>query len=100
LTRRQITALVGLAPYNDDSGKHRGKKSIRGGRGTVRCCLYLACLSLRRYPDKFPLLTALFNRLVASGYSAKEALVGCMRKLLHILNAIARTNKVFDLKFA
>lgn len=97
LTRRRITALVGLAPYNDDSGMHRGRRAIRGGRRTVRSALYLACLSLRRYPQKFPHLTALFERLVASGYTPKEALVGCMRKLLHILNAIARTNTAFDL---
>lgn len=100
LTRRRISALVGVAPYNDDSGKHRGKKSIRGGRTSVRCGLYLACLSLRRYPNKFPLITALFKRLVASGYKKKEALVACMRKLLHILNAVARTNTPFNPKMA
>jgi len=100
LTRRQITALVGLAPYNDDSGKRRGRKAIRGGRGSVRRCLYLSCMALRRYPEKFGLITALFERLIKSGYKPNEALVACMRKLLHILNAIARTNKPFDPKMA
>lgn len=100
LTRRQITALVGLAPYNDDSGQRRGRKSIRGGRSAVRRALYLSCLALRRHRDKFPLLNALFTRLTASGYKPKEALVACMRKLLHILNAIARDNTPFNPNFA
>jgi transposase len=100
LTRRQITALVGLAPYNDDSGQHRGKKFIRGGRTTIRCALYLACMSLRRHTKTFPLITALFKRLTGSGYKPKEALVACMRKLLHILNAVARTNRPFDPQIA
>lgn len=100
LTRRQITALVGLAPFNDDSGKRRGRKAIRGGRGTVRRALYMACLGLLRYTDKLPVLTDLYKRLLAGGYKPKEALVACMRKVLHILNAIARTNRPFDPRFA
>ena len=96
LTRRQITALVGLAPYNDDSGARRGRRSIRGGRAPVRSALYMACVSIIRYPETCPAIADLYRRLKASGYKSKQALVGCMRKLLHILNAIARTTIPFN----
>jgi transposase len=99
LTRRQITALVGLAPFNDDSGTRRGRKRIRGGRGSVRCALYMGCIGLVRRPEKSAALTALYKRLIAASYKPKEALVACMRKLLHILNAIARTGQPFNPKY-
>lgn len=95
LTRRQISALVGLAPFNHDSGKRRGKRAIAGGRGSVRAALYMAVLvSIRR---KLPLADT-YQRLRTAGKPAKVAIPGsspgtaAMRKLLVILNAIIRDN--------
>jgi transposase len=87
LTRRRITALVGVAPFNHDSGKRRGKRAIAGGRSSVRAALYMAVLvAIRR---KLP-LAATYQRLRAAGKPAKVAIVATMRKLLVILNAIMR----------
>lgn len=90
LNRRQIASLVGVAPINRDSGKLRGKRTVWGGRAAVRAVLYMATLAARRC---YPPITALFERLVQHGKPRKLALVACMRKLLTILNAIARTNQ-------
>jgi transposase len=87
LTRRQISALVGVAPFNRDSGKWRGRRSIWGGRRTVRATLYMAALVASRYN---PSLTAFYRRLRAAGKPAKVALVAVMRKLLTILNAMMK----------
>jgi len=85
LTRRRITALVGVAPFNHDSGKRHGKRAIAGGRSSVRAALYMAVLvAIRR---KLP-LAATYQRLRAAGKPAKVAIVATMRKLLVILNAI------------
>jgi len=87
LTRRRITALVGVAPFNHDSGKRHGKRAIAGGRSSVRAALYMAVLvAIRR---KLP-LGATYQRLRAAGKPAKVAIVATMRKLLVILNAIMR----------
>jgi len=87
LTRRRITALVGVAPFNHDSGKRHGKRAIAGGRSSVRAALYMAVLvAIRR---KLP-LAATYQRLRAAGKPAKVAIVATMRKLLVILNAIMR----------
>jgi transposase len=87
LDRKQITALVGLAPLNRDSGTLRGKRTIWGGRATVRAALYMAALVGSRCN---PVLRALYARLVAAGKLKKVALVACMRKLLTILNAVLK----------
>lgn len=87
VNRRRITALVGLAPFNNDSGQHRGKKSIRGGRFTVRNALYMATLSATRFN---PVIKPFYESLVARGQPFKCAMVACMRKLLHHLNAELR----------
>lgn len=90
LTRRQISALVGLAPFNQDSGRRRGKRAIEGGRGQVRAALYMAVMvTLRR---KLPLVR-FYERLRAAGKPAKVAMVATMRKLLTILNAMLRDGK-------
>jgi len=87
LTRRRITALVGVAPFNHDSGKRHGKRAIAGGRSSVRAALYMSVLvAIRR---KLP-LAATYQRLRAAGKPAKVAIVATMRKLLVILNAIMR----------
>ncbi len=90
LTRRQIAALVGVAPFNRDSGKMRGPRAVWGGRAAVRSTLYMAALVASRHN---PALKAMYLRLLAAGKRKKVALVACMRKLLTILNAILRTGK-------
>ncbi len=88
LNRKQIAALVGVAPYNDDSGKSERKRHVRGGRAAVRHVLYMAALSGATYN---PVLRAVYQRLLGAGKLTKVALVACMRKLLVILNAMVRT---------
>jgi transposase len=87
LGRKQIAALVGLAPLNRDSGTMRGKRTIWGGRGSVRAALYMGALVGSRCN---PVLRALYARLVAAGKSRKLALTACMHKLLTILNAMLK----------
>ena len=87
LTRRKISALVGVAPFNRDSGKRKGLRAIAGGRARVRTALYMAVLvTIRR---KLP-LAATYHRLRGAGKPAKVAIVATMRKLLVILNAMMR----------
>ncbi len=87
LDRRAIAALVGVAPFNCDSGQYRGRRRIAGGRGSVRASLYMAALTASR---RNPPLTAFYRRLRAHGKPAKVALVAVMRKLLTILNAMIK----------
>jgi len=89
LDRRQIAALVGLAPFNRDSGTFRGRRSIWGGRARVRATLYMATLTATRCN---PVIKAYYARLVARGKPHKVAMVACMRKILTVLNAMLRTN--------
>jgi len=87
LDRRQIAALVGVAPLNRDSGTLRGKRTVWGGRAKVRAVLYMAALVASRFN---PVIRAFYQRLLAAGKPKKVALVACMRKLLTILNAMVR----------
>lgn len=87
VNRQQIAALAGVAPLNHDSGRHKGKRRTFGGRSNVRCALYMASLSASRHN---PIIKAFYERLLANGKEKKVALTACMRKLLVILNAIAR----------
>ena len=89
LDRKQIAALVGVAPLNRDSGKMRGKRTTWGGRAKVRCALYMAALVASRHN---PTLKAFYQRLLSAGKPKKLALTAVMRKLLTILNAIVRDN--------
>lgn len=89
LNRREISALVGVAPMANDSGATRGRRRIHGGRFDVRCVLYMATLSARTCN---PAIRAHYERLRAAGKVPKVALVACMRKLLTTLNAMVRTN--------
>ena len=97
LNRKQITALVGLAPMNRDSGTLRGQRHIFGGRADVRRVLFVAALVGTRFN---PVLKAFYARLLAAGKAKKVALVACMHKLLVILNAIARTKSPWRNDFA
>lgn len=87
LSRRQIAALVGVAPLNRDSGLFRGKRSIWGGRSYIRAALYMAALSASRCN---PTICFFYRRLIEAGKKPKVALTACMRKLLGILNAIVK----------
>lgn len=87
LSRQAAASLAGLAPFNDDSGQSRGKRSVRGGRAQVREALYMAALSAAQ--DN-PVIAEDYRRLIAAGKPPKVALVACMRKLLSILNALVR----------
>ena len=89
LDRRRIAALVGVAPYNRDSGQWRGSRSIWGGRASVRAALYMSALVASRHN---PVIRDFYQRLLARGNPKKSALTACMRKLLVILNAILKTN--------
>jgi transposase len=88
LSRKKIAALVGVAPIARDSGQHRGRRSIAGGRAQVRSMLYMAAVTAARTN---PVIRAFYQRLRAAGKPAKVALVACMRKMLTILNAMLRT---------
>jgi len=90
LNRQKIAALVGVAPFNHDSGKQRGKRRIFGGRTSVRSVLYMATLSAIRFN---PVIKAFYQRLVAKGKLKKVALTACMRKLLVILNTMVKTGQ-------
>jgi len=90
LDRRQIAALVGLAPLNRESGTWRGHRMIAGGRPVVRCVLYMATLTAIRFN---PVIAHFYQRLVAAGRPKKVALTAAMRKLLTILNAILRDQR-------
>src|SRR5271163_2505912 len=88
LDRRKLAALVGVAPFNRDSGAWRGHRMIAGGRTSVRNVLYMAALSAIRHN---PVVRATYQRLVNRGRPKKVAIIACLRQLLTILNAIART---------
>ncbi len=88
ISNRAISKLVGVAPLNNDSGRRRGRSTIWGGRANVRCALYMSALSGIRYN---PVLKAYYQKLRTAGKKPKVALIACMRKLLTILNAIARS---------
>lgn len=85
LNRREICALVGICPYNRDSGAYRGRRSIWGGRASVRAALYMATLVATRHN---PVIKAYYQKLVNAGKFKKVALVACMRKLLVSMNMI------------
>ena len=93
LSHEQISKLVGVAPLNCDSGRHKGKRVTWGGRGNVRCMLYMAALSAARYN---PVIKAFYDRLISKGKAKKVALVACMHKLLVILNAIMKSGKKWN----
>ena len=87
LNRRQIAALVGVAPFNRDSGSLRGKRTVWGGRARVRSVLYMGALVASRYN---PTIKAFYERLLKAGKPKKVALTACMRKLLTILNSMIK----------
>lgn len=97
LNRREIAALVGVAPLANDSGKHRGKRFIWGGRADVRAVLYMATVTAIRCNA---VLKAFAERLKQAGKPAKVVIVACMRKLLTIMNAMVKNNAQWNAKTA
>ncbi len=95
--RWAIAALVGLAPFNRDSGQLRGKRRIWGGRARVRAVLYMATLVATKYN---PVIKAFYQRLLEAGKMKKVALTACMRKLLIILNAMVKHNRPWNHELA
>ena len=93
LNRKQIAALVGVAPHNRDSGSYRGKRSVWGGRAPVRASLYMAALVATRFN---PVIKTFYARLCAAGKPKKVALTACMRKLLTILNRMLHTQSPWN----
>jgi transposase len=93
LNRRQVASLIGVAPRNRDSGTYRGKRSISGGRALARRALYMAALVASRAN---PVIAAFYSRLVVAGKPKKVALTACMRKLLTILNALVRHQRLWS----
>lgn len=87
LNRKQIAALVGVAPFNRESGRHRGKRTILGGRGPVRSVLYMGTLAAIQHN---PVIRTFYWRLFEAGKPRKVAITACMRKLLVILNTMLK----------
>jgi transposase len=97
LNRQEISALVGLAPYDDDSGKRLGHRSVAGGRGSVRTVLYMAALTARRCN---PIIKRFAERLEKAGKPFRVTITACMRKLLTILNVMVKRSTPWDPRIA
>ena len=97
VNRKEIAALAGVAPFNRDSGKWRGKRTTWGGRASVRSVLYMAALSASQHN---PVIRAFYERLLEAGRPKKVALTACMRKLLVILNAMLKNGTLWDPNYA
>ncbi|WP_460806043.1 IS110 family RNA-guided transposase [Microbulbifer agarilyticus] len=97
LNRKEIAALVGIAPMNRDSGRYQGKRFIRGGRHRVRTVLFVSMMSAIQ---SHPKLKPMYERMVAAGKPKKVAIVACMRKQLTILNTMVKNNTHWDEKMA
>ena len=92
LSRREISALIGVAPVNRDSGTMRGRRTVFGGRASVRTALYMSALVGTRHN---PVIKEFYTRLVAVGKPKKVALTACIRKLLTILNVMLKKNEAW-----
>lgn len=88
------SALIGAAPYDDDSGKRRGVRHVKGGRRWVRNAIYMPCVGAARLNN--PVLRAFYDRLIARGKKPKVALIACMRKLIVILNTMLARHQIWD----
>ena len=96
INRKEVAALVGVAPFNSDSGKHTGKRIIWGGRKQLRNILYMGALAGSRHN---PVIHEFYQRLRAKGKLPKVALTACMRKLLTILNAMVRSDTLWEANY-
>lgn len=94
VNRRRISALLGVAPFNHDSGKFKGQRRIRDGRQSVRNVLYMGVISATRFN---PVIKAFYDSLLLRGKPRKVAIIACMHKLIRIINAMMRTGQPFDM---
>jgi transposase len=94
VSNKVAAALLGTAPYDDDSGRRRGERHIKGGRRKVRNLFYMACLGASTRHN--PVLKTFYRRLIAKGKKPKVALVACMRKLIVILNTMITRRHKWD----
>jgi transposase len=97
ISHKEVSALVGVAPFNRDSGNSKGKREIWGGRAPVRAALYMAILSAVKHN---PAIKRFHDRLIANGKKKKVAQVACMRKLIIIMNAMLRDGTCWEAKYA
>jgi transposase len=97
VNRKEIAALVGVAPFNRDSGRWQGKRTTWGGRGGVRAQLYMAALAASQHNR---VIRAFYQRLIEAGKPKKVALTACMRKLVVILNAMVKKGTLWDPEYA
>lgn len=97
IDRKKIASLVGVAPFNNDSGRFRGKRRIKGGRPTVRTVLYMATISAIK---SNPIIKPFYQQLLLKGKVKKVAIVACMRKLLTYLNAMIRDSHSWNRSFS
>jgi transposase len=95
VNKRQIAALTGVAPYNNDSGKRTGRMRTMGGRVNVRNILYMACLSAIRYNKS---MKEYYERLVNNGKIKKVALIAVMRKMIVVLNSMMKNQVFWEVK--
>ena len=95
VSNKAISALLGVAPFDDDSGKRRGERHVHGGRRKVRNLFYMACMGAATRHN--PMLKAFYRRLIGKGKKPKVALVACMRKLIVILNVMIARRERWDL---
>lgn len=96
ISDQAVTALVGLAPFNHDSGAMRGQRHIRGGRGEVRKSLYMATISAIRFNYDIKIF---YEKLINKGKATKIAIIACMRKLIITLNAIMKRKTPWKEKY-
>lgn len=96
LNRKQIAALVGLAPMNQDSGKQKGYRAIQGGRAHIRRALYMPTLIATRFN---PVIREYYQHLLNKGKKRKVALIACMRKLLTIMNGMSKNNTTWNMNY-
>jgi len=97
LNHKQIAALVGVAPFNCDSGRHRGKMKVWGGRAYIRSLLYMGAVAAIKHNS---VIKAFYQRLLLAGKKPKLALTACMRKILVILNAMVKSNTPWSPSYA
>ena len=97
LNRKEIAALVGVAPMNKESGAYKGQRKIRGGRHRIRSVLFMAMLSAIQSNLK---LKGIYTKMVEAGKPKKVAIIACMRRLMTILNIMVKNDVIWDEKLA